>query len=346
MVFWIVFEWCLISCFFKKTCSLRVSWIFSAVRNFPWRPFPGETWMGGIVGLATKITKIKVNRDGRKTCGTTLSGLYSIVLSYLILYYIILYYIIFSYSIHEANIAIFEVNGDSMFFFFRKRSDRRQAVGALSAPNTGVHPESEEGTTRRDPGWDFDSWRYVTRAARNMEISTIGSFLFHEIWFSRRFPPAFKGLISLNLEPLPQINKGLLLHYAARAWHFSDPLHGWATLKNVDVSVAFLSHRLPYARQPEQKKTRWIWLSSPWCPKVHMKTSRCFVDFKITTVFKVFEAYGMGVYLNVRIIFDPPPPFLMFICKRTFSGAPFFCFSENIFFGDLVSLYSIQFSTY
>ena len=32
-----------------------------------------------------------------------------------------------------------------MFFFFRKRSDRRQAVGALSAPNTGVHPESEEG---------------------------------------------------------------------------------------------------------------------------------------------------------------------------------------------------------
>jgi hypothetical protein len=41
----------------------------------------------------------------------------------------------------------------------------------------------------------------------------------------------------------------------------------------------------------------------------------------------------MGVYLNVRIIFAPPPPFLMFICKRTFSGPPFLFFRKKVFLG-------------
>jgi hypothetical protein len=44
MVFWIVLNYVDIQ-LFQKTCSLGVSWIFSAVRNFPWRPIPGGTWM-------------------------------------------------------------------------------------------------------------------------------------------------------------------------------------------------------------------------------------------------------------------------------------------------------------
>ena len=62
----------------------------------------------------------------------------------------ILYYITLNYHIVSMRRTSRFFLGERRFhvfflFFFRKRSDRHQAVGALSAPNTGVHPESEEG---------------------------------------------------------------------------------------------------------------------------------------------------------------------------------------------------------
>ena len=141
--------------------------------------------LGWIVGLATKITKIKINRDGRKPVVPDYQIIfYYIILSDLISYYIILYYHIV--SMRRTS----RFWGERRFHVFsRKRSDQHQAVGTLSAPNTGVHPESEEGQQGAILEDGIVTHGDTSQGLQETWNNYNWIILFaHEIWFLGDFP--------------------------------------------------------------------------------------------------------------------------------------------------------------